>query len=212
MLNLKENIKIKPDVDGGEFLMRLKSLMQELQGYALLKEERLSSSQGSFQGLKLALKRDNQQLEVALLSNGKVVDAILWSPQIDDFALYAETTREVMHPLLKNYNRRHGTRIRLFIPHKGRPKPLPPGAHARFDLFKETLGLSEFYLFVIYCHHYRVLLDRARIEELLLQTGLDSERVKELTTLYFHGREILKLKKAARRNDLAWRESGEGQF
>ena len=83
-----------------------------------------------------------------------------------------------------------------------RKKKLSPGVQKAFDNFIlitsfghggriNNITREALYNFAIYAHKYRVLLGDEQLKELLLEAGAGAEDAIELSTSYFHSRNVL---------------------
>lgn len=83
-----------------------------------------------------------------------------------------------------------------------RKKKLSPGVQKAFDNFIlitnfghggriNNITREALYDFAIYAHKHRVLLGDEQLKELLLEAGAGAEDAVELSTSYFHSRNVL---------------------
>jgi len=135
----------------------------------------------------------HQKVHVELLAEEWKVEPITYD-------LYSSEAKRVILPLLKDYNRKHNTRLRLCIQSKENLKiKLPEIAGQFFKGFITSLyykklhpnNWNRFYWFIWHCHARRVKLQHYELQRLLVENKVDYETASELSEIYRIIREYL---------------------
>jgi len=108
---------------------------------------------------------------------------------------YFEYCKEFYSPVIKSYNRSHGTRLRLYIksPDAERLK-LPPKSRQAFDSFlsiagKPILYLGDwhrFYAFIQVCHRTRVTFTYPQLKDALVENGFSDKYASYIEDIGMH--------------------------
>lgn len=199
-------IKIKPDNSPHVFVERLAEICADQEGYT----ENLQSEDDS-DTVMLCLKTPSigpEGLETRIISAKRTdvkhvhvrLNLPAWKTEMPEYETYTDLCKEVMDPLLSDYNRRHKTRLRLNIKSLDKLAPkLTPKIRSAFDDFvahahKEVLGGKDwerYYRFIRLTHAFHVKLDEEQIFYLLTQAGFDKQYAREISDVYMHGRALL---------------------
>lgn len=130
------------------------------------------------------------------------VRARQWENEWPTKEQYIEWAYNIFKKPLAAYNKLHSKRYRITVhSRKANAYKLPPGAQKFFDRFTifPDIGISHplerenFHKFIKYCHQFRVKLDGNQLETLLKRKGFSEEKAEELSQIYVHGRELLKI-------------------
>ncbi len=199
-------IKIKPNTSPHVFVERLAEVAEELEGYA----GRLEASDGE-DTLTLYLQAPgyaDPSLEVRIVSakrtDVKHVHLRLarpdWKIEMPEYEVYTEAAQTATEKLLKDYNRRYKTRLRLNIKSLDKLEPqLTPKIRQAFEDFaqhahKEVLGgrdWERYYRFIRLTHAFQVRMDEEQIFYLLTSAGFPKQYAREISDVYMHGRALL---------------------
>lgn len=198
-------IKIKPNTSPHVFIERLAEVANELDGYA----GRLESEDNETLILHLdAPGYADKELEVRIVSakrtDVKHVHLRLmrpeWKLEMPEYEVYTEVAQTVTEKLLKDYNRRHKTRLRLNIKSLDKLEPqLTPKIRQAFEDFsqhahKDVLGgrdWERYYRFIRLTHAFQVRMDEEQIFYLLASAGFAKQYAREISDVYMHGRALL---------------------
>jgi hypothetical protein len=112
---------------------------------------------------------------------------------------YVEAAEFVLRPLLKVYNREHGTRRRLLIERPRALPVLPPVATELFETFVACANTrvlhpydwDRFYDFVRHCAAHNVGVSVEDVQRLLLCSGFESSYADQIAAVFRHGRHLL---------------------
>ncbi len=199
-------IKIKPNTSPHVFIERLTEVAQDLEGY--------SGTMEALDGentLVLHLKAPGygeKDLEISIVSAKRTdvkhvhlrMSRPEWQMEMPDYAVYSEMAKTVTEKLLKDYNRRHKSRLRLNIKSLDKLKPqLTPKIQRAFDEFcqhahKDVLGGKDwerYYRFIRLTHSFQVRMDEEQIFHLLTSAGFAKQYAREISDVYMHGRALL---------------------
>ncbi len=67
--------------------------------------------------------------------------------------------------------------------------------------YLHPLDMRRFYNFIRLCHARRVKLDQFQLQAYLEHAGFDEDIAKHLSTIYYHGRELLRFGRVPIRKD-----------
>lgn len=198
-------IKIKPNTSPHVFIERLAEVANELEGYA----GQLESEDDDTLILHLqAPGYADEALETRIVSakrtDVKHVHLRLtrpeWKRDIPEYEVYTALAQTVTEKLLKDYNRRHKTRLRLNIKSLDKLEPqLTPKIRQAFEDFaqhahKDVLGgrdWERYYRFIRLTHAFQVRMDEEQIFYLLTSAGFAKQYAREISDVYMHGRALL---------------------
>lgn len=205
MFSLGRPILIRPRVPGAKFLRRFQDIVLGAGTYDI-SQEAPSPQTGGGEVLWLIPKMPaHPGLQIKLIASevgSEPVDVRLsadqWHPELN-YRVYTETARQLMVPLLREYNREYGSRLQLGIPG---PRTLPRLPKQAKEILQRYLACANtsyahpvdlplFYDFVIHCHEHRVSLMSDDLRALLLAEGLPADAAEELTNIYDHGRALM---------------------
>lgn len=207
MLSLEKPIRLRPGMPVDAFLHTLRRCAERSPDY----EEVEAPAEGDLELVPL-LPHHHRNLSIRFDGSTAAPEVVVvhlyadwWEPRLD-YETYATAGRELLEPLLRQYNRAHGTHLRMMAPEARRPPHLPAGAKVLFETHcavankgcAHPLDWSSFYEFILHCHERRVLLDAEGVKAMLLSRGFTAEAADELAAAYGHTRGLL-----------AWRRSPE---
>lgn len=199
-------LKVKPDFSPHVFVERLAEIALENPAY----QAELSESDES-DTLTLRLQcgtGEIPEIEVRVISARRTdvkhvhirLNSPAWQKNIPDYDDYTALGKNLLEPLLKDYNRRHKTRLRLAVKSLETLAPrLTPKIHQAFEDFaqhadKNLLGGQDwerYYRFIRLTHGFQIKLDEEQIFYLLVQAGFDRQYAREISDVYLHGRALL---------------------
>ncbi|MBF2055387.1 MAG: hypothetical protein IGS03_18210 [Candidatus Sericytochromatia bacterium] len=199
-------LKVKPDFSPHVFVERLAEIAAETPDY----QAELSEADDS-DTLMLSLKCGTVEipdLEARVISARRTdvkhvhvrLNSPAWQKNIPDYEDYTALGKSILDPLLKDYNRRHKTRLRLTVKSLDTLAPkLTTKIHQAFEDFvqhahKNLLGGQDwerYYRFIRLTHAFQVKLDEEQIFYLLVQAGFDRQYAREISDVYLHGRALL---------------------
>lgn len=199
-------IKIKPNDSPHLFVERLAEIANELDNYqaTLIEEDDNDTVILNLQTPSIGPEGLETRIISAKRTDVKHVHIRLnlpaWKTDIPEYDHYTNLCKEVMEDLLKDYNRRHKTRLRLNVISLDKMAPdLTPKIRASFDDFvqhahKDVLGgrdWERFYRFIRLTHAFHVRLNEEQIFFLLTQAGFGKQYAREISDVYMHGRALL---------------------
>ncbi len=198
-------IKIKPNTSPHVFIERLAEVANELEGYA----GQLESEDDDTLILHLqAPGYADEALETRIVSAKRTdvkhvhlrLNRPEWKRDIPEYEVYTALAQTVTEKLLKDYNRRHKTRLRLNIKSLDKLEPqLTPKIRQAFEDFaqhahKDVLGgrdWERYYRFIRLTHAFQVRMDEEQIFYLLTSAGFAKQYAREISDVYMHGRALL---------------------
>ena len=199
-------IKIKPNTSPHLFIERLGEVAADLDGYTG-RVEHLEDEDTVILHLEApgyAEKDLNIRIISAKHTDVKHVHMRLerpaWKMDMPDYDVYTDTAKTASEKLLKDYNRRHKTRLRLNIKSIDKLEPqLTPKIRRAFDEFcshahKEVLGGKDwerYYRFIRLTHAFQVRMDEEQLFYLLTTAGFGKQYAREISDVYMHGRALL---------------------
>lgn len=198
-------IKIKPNTSPHVFIERLAEVANELDGYTGELESEDNDT------LMLHLRAPgyvDEALQIRILSakrtDVKHVHLRLtrpeWKLEMPEYEVYTGLAQTATEKLLKDYNRRHKTRLRLNIKSLDKLEPqLTPKIRQAFEDFaqhahKDVLGgrdWERYYRFIRLTHAFQVRMDEEQIFYLLTSAGFGKQYAREISDVYMHGRALL---------------------
>lgn len=198
-------IKIKPNTSPHVFIERLAEVAEALDGYGGRLEQEdndtlifhLDASGYADKGLGVRIissKRTDVKHVHLRLTRPE------WKLEMPEYEAYIEIAKTVTEKLLKDYNRRHKTRLRLNIKSLDKLEPqLTPKIRQAFEDFsqhahKDVLGgrdWERYYRFIRLTHAFQVRMDEEQIFYLLTSAGFAKQYAREISDVYMHGRALL---------------------
>jgi len=189
-------------------LGRLHALASTQALHVSFKPWRLGHTPGRILEVAPAVALDHRGLLAQLIADTSEVERLRvgiladkWKPDPPTYASYVRAAKEVLQPLLRAYQKRHGQLYRLGIPlRRSLKRRLPTGARTVLGSFtslanKTTLhplDWQRFYSFIYYCHVHRVSCGCDDLRQLLVGAGFREEKADHLANIYYHGRGLLK--------------------
>ena len=191
---IKINIRVKPL----EFLSEMMTIAEESGSYST----EILSDGFSLDVYSFTPKYDchiNElfgQLIYEYQSENKIrveMRAPIWNSEHPTKKEYIESAHLVFDQLLKNYNKKYGTRCRLVvIIHK--PFKLPPKANSAFKKFKSVanqkslhpLDWDNLYFFIRTCKATRVRFSKEEMWGLLSSAGFEKDKAEEIAEIAYH--------------------------
>ncbi len=199
-------IKIKPNASPHVFIERLVEVATELEQYSCEIEEDPDN-----ESLILFLKCKTigpENLTIRVISAKRTdvkhvhirLNRPEWKNDMPEYPEYTSLCKETMEDLLKDYNRRHKTRLRLNVKSLEKLEPqLTPKIQQAFDDFsnhahKDLLGgrdWERYYRFIRLAHAFNVRMDEEQLFFLLTNAGFSKQYSREISDVYTHGRALL---------------------
>lgn len=135
-----------------------------------------------------------------------MVEAVAqWSPDPPVYETYVAAIRAMTEPLLREYARASGKRIRVRVQAKDELlRPLPPVAATLFRQFctvanRESLHPRDwvrFYRFILHCAERRVILTEEEMARHLIVGGFDEETALHVAEVGRHCLAVARLRRA----------------
>lgn len=202
------NISIKSDTSPPGFLSRIAEIGKNFE----IEYRENRETDGSALGLSLTFKKPEQyglenlygSFVVRPWDNERVwveMSSTTWAISPPSYDQYVQLTKRLLGPFLNEYNKRYKTGRRFHIPKKEQLEPkLSPIISKVFDRFVNSANKSflhpndwrNFYSFVRVCHNRRTYLTAEELERLLLKVGFNDYYAEKLSSIYEHGRGILR--------------------
>lgn len=207
------DITINTKLDAREFIYRL-NLIVEHEREVASKNYTIDHIQKGEDSLIIMPKDENGNEKLGLLvfnsSNHKKkvfveLKARTWKIEPATYDLYSNEAKRILLPLLKDYNKKYKTQIRLSIQSNGSPKiKLPKLANDLFLSFTQKVYSNKlhptdwkrFYFFVSHCNSRNVKLEYYDLHRLLLENGFDEKLAKLLSERYNIIRDFLRIIKS----------------
>ncbi len=201
-------MSIKIETSPDEFLQRLETVARQMGEY-IVEHERDPEDTHRVVGLRLKPMLLTQHRElmgrvmILPLVGDRVaveVSAARWNPEPPAYHVYVGATREIIKPLLHQYNRKYGTSRKLQIQTRAATEPrLPVMAQQVFNAFADRAHKSalrnrdwqRFYHFTWHCTAHNVHVSRDDVHRLLVGAGFSIEHAADLADIFEHGRNIL---------------------
>jgi hypothetical protein len=208
------DIRIKADIPPPEFVRRMSTLAAQNKMYSTEYREEVFEFNGlSYLSLSLQKQSPHVELKGLLVSSPGPpahvdieVSATRWNPDPPTYEAYVQAARAIFDPLLRDYNRQHGARVRMCIQSRAQLEPkLPAGAQKLFTSFAgcankgslHPLDWQRFYEFIRHC--YRCSLNRRSrriteddVQRLLVAAGFTEGYAKYIADVFQHGMQLLR--------------------
>lgn len=212
MRDLLPSLKLNPRIHPHEFIRQVSDLLKDLDKFdGELIEEFMGKKDSLILNIRPCFKSAPRGLVGQMINSaefeGKIVRIEIrakgWNSNPPNYDSYVSTARRIFTPILKEYNRSHGTRLRLRPQSSVSLEPrISPKLKTYFDEFvgsatKDNLHPNDwkrFYAFIHAAHSFGTKLDRADIERLLVKHGFEEGYASEISEVYEHGRALLALK------------------
>ncbi len=202
-------ISIKIDTSPDEFLRRIEELARQIGEYMVESEhEPAGSGKLGILRLKPILLTQHRELVVSLSVEQKSPDrvnvevqAARWHPDPPTYRAYVTAARDIIKPLLHQYNLKHHTARKLQVQSREATEPhLPDMAGRLFDRFinlahKSALRSRDwqrFYHFIWHCAVHNVHINREDVHRLLVNAGFTIEYSANLADIFEHGWALVK--------------------
>lgn len=199
-------IKIKPDASPQLFIERLLEVATELTDYSCELEDDTENESLSLHLKSQAVGPDNLMIRITSSKRTDVKHVHIrlnrpeWKTDIPEYSQYTHLCKDTLEELLKDYNRRYKTRLRLIVKSLEKLEPkLTPKIQQAFDDFathahKELLGGKDwerYYRFIRLAHAFNVRMDEEQLFFLLTHAGFSKQYSREISDVYTHGRALL---------------------
>lgn len=141
------------------------------------------------------IKQNNQRIEIEARST-------VWDPFQLSSEEYVKTAKELINPILREYNRIYKTNRRLKIQAK-KQYVIPEKAKNLLTKFAilankksvHPLDWQRFYAFIFHSHKQNTNISQCMVFSFLKDTGFTNEKATFLSDIYFHCRELLEIRK-----------------
>jgi|GEM_PF-3180697 len=141
------------------------------------------------------VKQNNQRIDIEARST-------VWDPLHLSSEEYVKTAKELVNPILREYNRIYKTNRRLKIQAK-KPYIIPEKTKELLTRFANLANKKmihpfdwkRFYAFVFHCHKQSAKVSQCMVSSFLKDSGFTNEKANFLSDLYYHFREFLEIRK-----------------